>query len=72
MRTREGMAGARAQGKQRGKPPKLSDRPQKERRRRYDSGDDSISDWAERFAVSRPTVYRTLRRQAGRAVVNSA
>lgn len=72
MRTREGMAVARAKGKLRGKKPKLSDRQQKELRRMYDSGDYSISDLAELFAISRPTVYRTLSRQAGRAVVNSA
>ena len=72
MRTREGMAVARAKGKLRGKKPKLSDRQQKELRRMYDSGDYSISDLAELFAVSRPTVYRTLNRQAGRAVANSA
>ena len=72
MRTREGMAVARAKGRLRGKKPKLSDRQQKELRRMYDSGDYSISDLAELFSVSRPTVYRTLSRQAGRAVVNSA
>ena len=71
MRTREGMAVARAKGKLRGKKPKLSDRQQKELRRMYDSGDYSISDLAELFAVSRPTVYRTLHRQAGRAVANA-
>jgi len=38
----------------------------------YDSGDYSIGDLAELFPVSRPTVYRTLHRQAGRAVANSA
>ena len=72
MRTREGMAVARARGKLRGKKPKLSDRQQKELRRMYDSGDYSISDLAELFSVSRPTVYRTLSRQAGRADANSA
>ena len=72
MRTRKGMAVARAKGKLRGKKPKLSDRQQQELRRLYDRGDYSLSDLAERVAVSRPTVYRTLRRQAGRAVVNSA
>ena len=29
----------------------------------YDTGDYSISDLAEVFSVSRPTVYRTLNRQ---------
>lgn len=63
MRTREGMAVARARGKLRGKKPKLSDRQSRELRRMYDSGDYSISDLAEVFSVSRPTVYRTLQRQ---------
>ena len=64
LRTREGMAIARARGKLKGKQPKLSDRQQKERRRMHDTGDYSISDLAELFSVSRPTVYRTLGRQA--------
>lgn len=63
MRTREGMAVARAKGKLRGKQPKLSDRQQKELRRMHDTGDYSISDLAELFTVSRPTIYRTLVRQ---------
>lgn len=62
MRTREGMAMARAKGKLRGKQPKLSDKQQKEVCRMYDTGEYSISDLAELFAVSRPTVYRTLAR----------
>ena len=62
MRTKEGMAVARAKGKLKGKKPKLSDRRQTELRRMYDTGDYSISDLAELFAVSRPTIYRTLHR----------
>ena len=65
MRTREGMAGARAKGKLKGKPPKLSDKQQKELRRMQGTGDYSISDLAELFAVSRPTVYRCLARTPG-------
>ncbi len=53
---------ARAKGKLRGKQPKLSGKQQKELRRMYDLGDYSISDLAEIFSVSRPTVYRTLKR----------
>lgn len=64
LRTREGMAIARAKGKLRGKRPKLSDRQQKELRRMYDTGEYAISDLAELFRISRPTVYRTLVRQA--------
>jgi DNA invertase Pin-like site-specific DNA recombinase len=62
MRTKEGMAIARAKGKLKGKKPKLSDRRQAELRRMYDTGDYSISDLAELFDVSRPTVYRVLQR----------
>lgn len=63
MRTREGMAVARARGKLRGKQPKLSDKQQRELKRMYDTGDYSISDLAELFSVSRPTIYRTINRQ---------
>ena len=62
MRTREGMAIARAKGKLRGKQPKLSEKQQKELCRMHATGDYSIGDLAEVFAVSRPTVYRTLYR----------
>jgi DNA invertase Pin-like site-specific DNA recombinase len=62
MRTKEGMAIARAKGKLKGKKPKLSERRQTELRRMYDTGDYSISDLAELFDVSRPTVYRVLQR----------
>ena len=64
MRTREGMAIARANGKLRGKQPKLSVKQQTELRRMYDGRNHSISDLAELFSVSRPTVYRTLARNA--------
>ena len=62
MRTREGMKIARAKGKIRGKKPKLSEKQHRELRRMYDTGDYSISDLADIFTVSRPTIYRTLRR----------
>jgi len=64
MRTREGMAIARAKGKLRGKQPKLSEKQQKELSRMHASGEYSISDLAELFSVSRPTVYRTLQRNS--------
>jgi len=63
LRTREGMAIARAKGKLRGKKPKLSERQSRELRRMYDTGEYSVSDLAEVFSVSRPTIYRTLDRQ---------
>lgn len=64
MRTREGMATARAKGKLRGKQPKLSDRQAREPRRMNDTGEYSVSDLAAVVSVSRPTVCRTLQRQA--------
>ncbi|WP_155517766.1 recombinase family protein, partial [Pseudomonas viridiflava] len=63
LRTREGMAIARAKGKLRGKQPKLSIKQQKELCRMHSDGTYSIGDLAELFSVSRPTVYRTLARQ---------
>ena len=62
MRTREGMAVARAKGKLRGKQPKLTDKQQSELCRMHANGEHSISDLAAVFAVSRATVYRTLKR----------
>ncbi len=62
MRTREGMAIARLKGKLRGKQPKLSEKQQTELCRMHATGEYSISDLAEVFSVSRPTVYRTLER----------
>jgi DNA invertase Pin-like site-specific DNA recombinase len=62
LRTREGMATARAKGKLRGKQPKLSEKQQKELCRMKETGEYSISDLAELFSVSRPTIYRCLQR----------
>jgi DNA invertase Pin-like site-specific DNA recombinase len=60
MRTREGMAVARAKGRLRGRQPKLSPKQQTELRRMHATGDYSITDLADLLSVSRPTVYRTL------------
>ena len=67
LRTREGMAMARAKGKLRGKRPKLSDKQHTELWRMYETGEYSINDLAELFAVSRPTVYRALARKTPRS-----
>ena len=56
LRTREGMAVARAKGRLKGKQPKLTDRQQKELVRMHATGDYNISDLAELFSISRPTV----------------
>ena len=62
QRTREGMAIARARGKLRGKPPKLSPAQTREVHRMHASGDYAIAQIAELFSVSRPTIYRSLQR----------
>jgi len=62
LRTREGMAIARSRGKLRGKQPKLTDKQQRELHRMHETGEYSVSDLAELFSVSRPTVYRTIER----------
>jgi DNA invertase Pin-like site-specific DNA recombinase len=60
MRTREGMAIARAKGRLKGRKPKLTTKQQTELRRMRGTGHYTISDLAELFNISRPTVYRTL------------
>ncbi|AUM20177.1 recombinase family protein [Rhodococcus ruber] len=62
MRTREGMAVARAKGRLKGRAPKLSIRQQRELARMHATGDYTIADLAELFTVSRPTIYRALER----------
>jgi len=62
MRTREGMAVARANGKLKGRQPKLTPTQQRELKRMHQSGEYTISDLGELFSVSRPTVYRTISR----------
>jgi DNA invertase Pin-like site-specific DNA recombinase len=64
MRTREGMAVARAEGKLNGGQPKLSPNKQSELKRMHATGECTITDLGELFAVSRPTVYRTINRTA--------
>lgn len=60
MRTREGMKVAKANGKLRGKQPKLSAANQRRLCQMHATGEHTIADLAETFAVSRATVYRVL------------
>jgi DNA invertase Pin-like site-specific DNA recombinase len=62
LRTREGMAIAKAKGKLRGKQPKLSARQQAHLVQLHTAGSHTIAELAELFSVSRPTVYRVLER----------
>ena len=65
LRTREGMAIARAKGRLRGKQPRLSARQQAHLVQLHQSGQHTIAELAELFSVSRPTVYRVLERARG-------
>jgi predicted DNA-binding protein YlxM (UPF0122 family) len=56
------MAVASAQGKFKGRQPKLSSMQQRELKRMHQTGEYTISDLGELFSVSRPTVYRTISR----------
>jgi DNA invertase Pin-like site-specific DNA recombinase len=71
MRTREGMAIARAKGRLRGKQPKLSARQQTHLVQLHQSGQHTISELAELFSVSRPTVYRAPERARGTSTSTS-
>ncbi len=62
MRTREGMSRPQVRAKLKGKPPKLSAAQQKHLVDLHKAGEHSITDLAELFSVSRPSVYRVLAR----------
>src|SRR3984885_4379267 len=62
MRTREGMAIARAKGRLKGKPPKLSPTQRALLLKLHKAGEHTIAELAELFSVSRATVYRELSR----------
>lgn len=69
MRTREGMARARAKGRLKGGTPKLKPAQQKHLKELRDSGNYSVSELAELFGISRPSVYRTIARvEAGKPI----
>jgi DNA invertase Pin-like site-specific DNA recombinase len=62
MRTREGMAIARAKGRLKGKTPKLSRTQRTVLLKLHGAGEHSIAELAELFSVSRATVYREIAR----------
>lgn len=67
MRTREGMAIARAKGKLKGKRPKLTRTQRGHLYEVLDSGAYSQTEIAELFNVSRATIYREVHRRAASA-----
>jgi DNA invertase Pin-like site-specific DNA recombinase len=62
LRTPEGLAKARRQGKLRGKQPKLPPSAARTIRRRYAEGEVSLADLAEEYSVGRSTVHRIIHR----------
>ncbi len=62
LRTREGMAVARANGKLKGKRPKLTASQHAELLELRNAGGHTITELAERLSVSRATIYRALAR----------
>lgn len=62
MRTREGMAVAKAKGRLRGKKPKLSVSQEKHLVSLYRGGEHTTAEIAELFGVARSTVYRAIKR----------
>ena len=62
MRTREGMAIARANGKLKGKQPKLSPHQRAHVLKLVSTGEHTIAELAELFTVSRATIYREIAR----------
>ena len=62
MRTREGMAVARAKGHLKGKQPKLTAKQARHLVELADLGTYSTAELAELFSVGRSTIYRTLQR----------
>lgn len=64
MRTREGMAVAKAKGRLKGKKPKLSVTQRKHLLSLHDAGEHTQAELAELFGISRTTVYRELQRRS--------
>ena len=62
MRTREGMAVARAAGKLRGRQPKLNPAQEEHLTQLHDAGEKTPGELAELFSVARSTVYRAIER----------
>lgn len=62
MRTKEGLAVARAKGRLNGKPPKLSQRQHMKVLTEYELGTTTPGELAQDYGVDRATIYRTIDR----------
>ena len=70
LRTREGMRVAKAEGKLRGRQPKLNPRQEAHLVDLYWQGEHSTAELADLFGVARSTVYRVLERDQTRGQTN--
>jgi DNA invertase Pin-like site-specific DNA recombinase len=70
MRTREGLAVARAAGKLHGRKPKLSPRQEEHLVELHQSGEKHPAELAALFGVARSTVYRAIERAESRTTGN--
>jgi DNA invertase Pin-like site-specific DNA recombinase len=70
LRTREGMAVARAHGRLRGNQPKLSARQHAHVLKLHQAQEHNIAEIAELFSVSGATIYRTLTRAGTRVIAD--
>jgi DNA invertase Pin-like site-specific DNA recombinase len=68
QRTKEGLAVAKANGRLRGRKPKLNPRQEAHLVERYHSGELNPSELAVIFNVGRATVYRALERDRARTL----
>lgn len=62
LRTREGMKVAKANGRLRGKKPKLNPKQEAHLMKLHDAGEHTTAELGELFGVARSTVYRTAKR----------
>ena len=70
MRTREGMAIAKARGRLKGRAPSLSPSRRRHLLTLVDAGDHTHTELAELFQISRATVYREIQRRATTPTTN--
>lgn len=66
LRTREGMRVAKANGRLRGRQPKLNFRQETDLVALHRAGEHSVAELADLFGVGRSTVYRAIQRDIAR------
>lgn len=67
-RTKDGLAAARSRGRQGGRPAKMTPERVAEARHLYEARSKTVTEIANLFGVSRPTIYRVLGDTSGQAL----